>query len=130
MYPPKLNKKVFKTTAVDNIDHNPSSATAQGAFHGTGISLFQHPGENDGGEERAPVVLGNTNAKRLAQLPDSYTTVQPVILPKTQPPVPPLQGPLIRSCLEVPSAFAKEFKWLDNVRDHLNQEISKQILDM
>lgn len=40
--PPKLKKKVFTTAAVDNIDHNPSSSTAQGAFHGTGISLFQH----------------------------------------------------------------------------------------
>ena len=26
--PPKLNKKVFTTAAVDNIDHNPSSSTA------------------------------------------------------------------------------------------------------
>ena len=42
--PPKL-KNVFTTAAVDNIDHNPSSTTAQGAFHGTGISLFQHPSE-------------------------------------------------------------------------------------
>ncbi|CAH3023090.1 unnamed protein product [Porites evermanni] len=38
--PPKLNKGVFTTAAMDNIDHNPSSTTAQGAFHGTGISLF------------------------------------------------------------------------------------------
>lgn len=35
--PPKLKKKVFTTATVDNIDHNPSSSTAQGAFHGTGI---------------------------------------------------------------------------------------------
>jgi len=41
--PPKLLKGVFTTAAVDNIDHNPSCVTAQGAFHGTGISLFQHP---------------------------------------------------------------------------------------
>ena len=33
--PAKLSKKVFTTAAVDNIDHNPSSATAQCAFHGT-----------------------------------------------------------------------------------------------
>ena len=130
VWPPKLSKKIFTTAAVDNIDHNPSSATAQGAFHGTGISLFQHPGENGIGEERALVVVGNANAKRLAQLPDSYTTVQPVILPKAQPPVPPLQRPLIGSCLEMPSAFATEYKWLDNVRERLNQEISKEILDM
>ena len=39
----KLLKGVFTTAAVDNIDHSPSSVTAQGAFDGTGISLFRHP---------------------------------------------------------------------------------------
>jgi len=29
-------------STVDNIDHNPSSATSKESFHGTGISLFQH----------------------------------------------------------------------------------------
>lgn len=33
---------VFTTAAVDNIDHNPSSTTAQGSFHGTAITLMQH----------------------------------------------------------------------------------------
>ena len=32
----------------------------------------------------------NWNTKRLAQLPDLYTTLRPVILPKTEPPLPPL----------------------------------------
>ena len=30
----------------------------------------------------------------------------------------------------MPSAVVKEFKWLDNVRDRLNQEISKDTLDL
>ena len=29
--------------AMDNIDHNPSSATATGSFHGTSICLIQNP---------------------------------------------------------------------------------------
>ena len=33
-------KKVSTTAAVDNINHNPSSSTAQGAFHGTCISHY------------------------------------------------------------------------------------------
>ncbi|KAG0724736.1 hypothetical protein GWK47_040008 [Chionoecetes opilio] len=41
--PPKLRKGLFPTGAVDNIDHNPSSATAKDSFHGTDISLMQHP---------------------------------------------------------------------------------------
>ena len=40
--PPKLHGKIF--TTVDNIDHhNPSSTTAYDSFHGTAISLVQHP---------------------------------------------------------------------------------------
>ena len=71
--PPKLLKGVFTTAAVDNIDHNPSSVTAQGAFHGTGISLFQHPTSDAPGEEREVVSNDNqpSKTKRLARLPDS-----------------------------------------------------------
>jgi len=49
--PPKLKKRVFTTAAVDNIDHNPSSSTAQGAFHGTGISLCKHSSADTRGEK-------------------------------------------------------------------------------
>lgn len=34
------------------------------------------------------------------------------------------------NCIEMPSAVVKEFKWLDNVIDRLNQEISKDTLDV
>ncbi|KAK3753825.1 hypothetical protein QZH41_005373 [Actinostola sp. cb2023] len=36
--PPNLRLGVFTTSAVDNIDHNPTSTTARDSFHGTGIS--------------------------------------------------------------------------------------------
>jgi hypothetical protein len=36
--PPQLRSHIFTTSAVDNIDHNPSSNTSQGSLHGTGIS--------------------------------------------------------------------------------------------
>lgn len=35
--PPALKQGVFTTSAVDNIDHNPSATTATDSFHGTGI---------------------------------------------------------------------------------------------
>ena len=38
--PPKLRFSLFTTAAVDNIDHSPSSTTAKGSLHRTGISLF------------------------------------------------------------------------------------------
>ena len=39
---PSLCKNVFATAAIGNIDHNLSSTSAGGSFHGTDISLFQH----------------------------------------------------------------------------------------
>ena len=44
---PKSKKTLFTTSAYDNIDHNPSSITAKESFHGTGISVFQHPDSNN-----------------------------------------------------------------------------------
>ena len=41
--PLSLQSGLFTVGAIDNLDHNPSSTTAQGLFHGTGISLFQFP---------------------------------------------------------------------------------------
>ncbi|CAB3984221.1 Hypothetical predicted protein [Paramuricea clavata] len=103
------------TATVDNIDHNPNSTTAQRAFHGTGISLFQDPSENITGEERDVINVENTSKKRLSQLSESYTTVKPVIIPKKEPPVPAFQGPFVSSCLPMPSAFVTEYKWLNNI---------------
>ena len=39
--PPAQRMKLFTTSAVDNIDPNPSSTTAKTSFHGTSISIFQ-----------------------------------------------------------------------------------------
>lgn len=52
-----LRKGVFPIGALDNIDHNPTSMTADSSFHGTGISMFQLPTVNNPGEERPPVTL-------------------------------------------------------------------------
>ena len=39
---PQLKQGIFTLTAIDNIDHIPSSATASSSFHGTTISVFQN----------------------------------------------------------------------------------------
>ena len=39
--PSQLRKNLFTVGTLDNIDHNLTSTTAQGSFHGTGISVFQ-----------------------------------------------------------------------------------------
>ena len=41
--PSNLRKGIFTVGALDNIDHNPSSTTAEGSLHGTGISIMQFP---------------------------------------------------------------------------------------
>lgn len=110
--PPKLRHGIFTTSAVDNIDHNPSSTTAQGSLHGTGISLFQHPKSDFCGEDREVVVLDNTvsNKKNISPLPDAYTSVPPVILPRKEPAVPPTQGPLVSDCQLISTALDAEHR--------------------
>ena len=131
--PLELRKGIFTTAAVDNIDHNPTSTTAEGAFHGTGISLFQHLENSNCGEERQLISVDNAhdlNSKRISQLPEYYRTVPPVILPKSMPAVPPVQDTSIKSCFKFKSACKEEFKWLDHVRDELNKDISEDIVNI
>ena len=80
--PPKHRSRVFTTSAVDNIDHNPSSTTAHDSFHGTGISLIQHPDYDNQGTDRGIVIIGGiSNVKAVGDLPRYYTDVQPVTSP-------------------------------------------------
>ena len=94
--PPNLLQGLFTTAAVDNIDHNTSSTTATGSFHGTGISLFQHPKEhNDGVDRREHRILARERtSKKVIELPQSYTNVISVELSTKEPPVPKLEGPM------------------------------------
>ena len=99
--PLKLRKGIFTTAAVDNINHNPTSTTAEGSFHRTGISLFQHQNNSNCGEERQLVtddnITDDINSKRISQLPDFYRIVRPVIFPASEPAVPPAQDMSIKS---------------------------------
>lgn len=83
--PPVLRKGLFTTAAMDNIDHHPAATTATTSFHGTRISLFQHPTEDNKGEERAPAKLGREKVKRVPELPDSFTNIQPAFSRKKSP---------------------------------------------
>ena len=84
---PTLKSNVFTTAALDNKDHNPSSTTAEGSFHGTGISLFQHPTMKNPGVERD---IGKTNSlkRKLLQLPALYANVSPISDFKKEPKIP------------------------------------------
>jgi len=123
--PPKRLKGVFTTAAVDNIDQNPSSVTAQGAFHGSGSS------SDAPGEEREVLSIENQplKTKCLARPPDSYTAVRPVILPRSEPAVPHLQGSFVRICSGMEEAFSLEYKWLQNIGDELNTQTSHFLIE-
>ena len=73
--PLQLHMGVYTVAAVDNIDHNPSSSTAQGSFYGTGISLFQNFSVESDNENRLPNYHQSNDTKLIA-VPESYTNVR------------------------------------------------------
>ena len=78
--PSHLRKGIFVASALENLDHNLSSTTAQSAFHGTAIGLMQFPTESNTGHCREPLMLGKGDTIKELMLPQSYTTVPVVAL--------------------------------------------------
>jgi len=93
--PAKLRSDVFMTAAVDNIDHNLSSTTA----NGSAISLFQHPSQDSPGNVRVMTSLSE-HVKRdtMKPLPERYSVVPPITLPKEPKDLPYVDSPLISDC--------------------------------
>ena len=117
--PIKLRKALFTTAAIDNIDHNTSSATAHGSFHGTGISLFQNLSSDEYGIERTEVRMEQIQAlptKSVCPLPDWYAEVPPCILTCEKPSVPLVtqQDKVDRKVLT--QTLKEEHHWLEKVR--------------
>ena len=126
--PPAMREGIFTTSAVDNIDHNPSSTTSMSSFHGTGISLFQHPNEDTRGEERNLVLLGEkTKSKKISPLPETYTNVRPAYLKsKPEPPVLESPPPLVSNRRYIYKNIMAEYEWLEHVHltsDVINDEV-------
>ena len=74
--PMNLRKGLYTVGAIDNLDHNPSSQTAKGSFHGTGISIFQVATETNQGESRGKISFNE--ASGLLQLPEEFSVVPAV----------------------------------------------------
>ena len=129
--PPKLKSHLFTTAAVDNIDHNPSSVSAQDSFHGTGISLFQHPDETCTGVKRKVCEIPQNTQRsykiKLAELPQTYTLVKPANILRQHCTVPDVKHPMKADCQLIPQATEKEVMWLEHVKavvatDHLQED--------
>ncbi|PIK38149.1 hypothetical protein BSL78_25014 [Apostichopus japonicus] len=105
--PPKMRGEVFTTAAVDNIDHNPSATTSKDSFHGTAISLIQHPGES-----------GDARSKTVAPLPHYYTDVPPVTSSIKKSPVP-AAGVVSLAIGDLKQQTDEEYQWLGNAKQVL-----------
>ena len=73
--PLNMKKDIFTTAAIDNIDHNPSAASAKSSFHGTSMSLFQHTPSQGISQEQ--LIMVKEKVKKISPLPDHYTNVKP-----------------------------------------------------
>ena len=73
----KIRHRLFTTGAVDNVDHNPTSATARDSFHSTSISIIQHLSHESTGitRDQPAINLESTSARSVPPLPSSYTSV-------------------------------------------------------
>jgi hypothetical protein len=114
-----------QTSAVDNIDHNPSATTATTSFHGTGISVFQHPVSPTFSVSRTFEFKGQKpKSKAISCLPETYTNVKPAFL-KSKPNPPILQTPMSMSDLDYPVRNLRlEYEWLQFV------SLTNEVLDV
>lgn len=127
--PSQLRRGLFTTSAVDNIDHNTSATTSQTSFHGTAISLVQHPSTINKGIPRATDTFDPTTSsttKTISHLPSSYSEVPPMTKLNSD-----LHAPLVSEqslacpALHEASLIDEEKEWLTSTQ----KLISKDKLD-
>ena len=72
--PRNLKKSTFVLSALDNIDHNPSGNLSMDSFHGTSITMHQHPTNTSVDQEMFQL----TNQSYKIELPSSYSIVESI----------------------------------------------------
>ena len=125
--PPKLRDGLFTTAGVDNINHNPTSTSAHDSFHGTAISLMQHPTTEVPGNDRGmstfePSTPTSKTSKNVAQLPSDFRELPPAVLRSSELYVPQTEGRMQTRPLRSSQGAAKESDWLKHVKDVLSVE--------
>jgi len=106
----------FTTCAFDNLDHNPSSSTAYGSFHGSGLSITQHPEENCARFAVMNSAIAHDTPKVLKPLPSFYTSLQTI--PSIQYPtkLPPHSFPVSAFFASSMSMVVEnEYDWLNHI---------------
>ena len=117
--PTSLKPNIFTTVAIDNIDHNSTSSTAQNHFHGTFISVFQHSTDKFHLQIQngLPVELDDCGSAPK-KLPHFYTEIQP--MPKVKSDIPIQLTNTARVYNNTfKNAFDENKHWLEGVRKSL-----------
>ena len=122
--PPKLRKNIFTTAVYDSIDHNPSSTTAKEAFHGTGISVFQHPDYNNLGTEREKIPYNNSLSEESVELPGENTTLFPACFLKNEILVPEINVWNPKDSTFTAEIMKLEMEWLNRVFENIEHNDS------
>ena len=126
MCPLKLRTRVFSTAVVDNLDHSPTSATATESFHGTGISIIQHPCHQSRGCGRDIMVINphrSSSTRSVVPLPSKHTNVPPAALKSKVFNALSVNGPVALHTLDyVEEAKMDELQWLNEVMAALEKE--------
>ena len=125
VYPAQLRKGLFTVSASDNIDHNPSSTTAKGSFHDTGISLFQFPSKTNMGQVQDGISMPSPETKKNHHLPDNFTTVPAVVLKPVNMPIPKTPYPITAFEGQLDIAQIKEKCWLKHSIKLIEKELEK-----
>ena len=102
-----MRRGLFTIAAVINIDHNPSSATAKGFFHETGISPLQHQSQSFRGYDRDWEIIGSFRSftRSVNFLPSAYTSFPPAAIKTKQFTAPRFQG-LVTPAYLVTASYA------------------------
>ncbi|CAC5369680.1 unnamed protein product [Mytilus coruscus] len=78
--------------------------------------------ESSGDLHKASTFEIDKHRENLKPLPENYTIVPPVVLPKEPAEIPTVRGPMISSGTEIPSALNLEYRWLDHVNNKIEAD--------
>ena len=119
---PPENCEKGNIRALDSVDHNPSSTSAEGSFHSTGISIMQALEFKNEGEDRIlPFEIVSANKK--IELPDKFTVVKGVYVNQEALEVP-LKS-IQKRKVNINDKLAKETEWLDSNILNLSNDYEK-----
>lgn len=123
--PLNLRSGLYTVGALDNIDHNPSSTTSQGSFHGTGISIFQFPNASSPGGPKPTIEILKSDSGKVKDfsLPDDFSTV-PAVSFKTAEVCVSRADCNYHSKGHLDNALSKENCWFEHSNGLLEKELA------